>query len=259
MIFPLNNSQLREEVVISLEGKISPLPIKDRDGNYNQRVECIVFVAGDTQPQSEAFYGMVQLLNEAKKRCKAVLAERGMGIMCTEQELDQTAAAIAFGLGKYVPRPPPHPIHKTFKDHPGTMISPLRNKVGYDYRRSIQKNQEDNDISPLPTVLLKYPILLACGPVKRQETLQCLVNVLGSIDALQFLLLLETTGELLNFKLERFRCLNRGTPTDPKAEDKASGKSQKISVTDDKRRVIKRLLKEAEDFAEEDTKVLKDD
>ncbi|KAI3911955.1 hypothetical protein MKW98_010899 [Papaver atlanticum] len=40
---------------------------------------------------------------------------------------------------------------------PGDDLMPFwRNKVGYDYRRSIQENQEDNDKSPLPTYYYRF-------------------------------------------------------------------------------------------------------
>ena len=67
-------------------------------------------------------------------------------------------------------------------------------------------------------------------------------------------------------------CLDRGTPQievtfevdangilNVKAEDKASGKSEKITITNDKGRLsqeeIDRMVREAEEFAEEDKKI----
>lgn len=67
-------------------------------------------------------------------------------------------------------------------------------------------------------------------------------------------------------------CLNRGTPQievtfeldansilSVKAEDKASGKSEKVTITNDKGRLsqeeIERMVQEAEEYAEEDKKV----
>lgn len=72
--------------------------------------------------------------------------------------------------------------------------------------------------------------------------------------------------------ISRFFFLNRGTPQievtfevdangilNVKAEDKASGRSEKITVTNDKGRTsqeeIDRMVREAEEFAEEDKKV----
>ncbi|CAL5360458.1 unnamed protein product [Camellia sinensis] len=44
---------------------------------------------------------LVDLLDEAKSRCKAVLVERGKGDEWTEEELDQTAEAVGYGAVKY--------------------------------------------------------------------------------------------------------------------------------------------------------------
>ncbi|KAL7254189.1 hypothetical protein ACSBR1_008568 [Camellia fascicularis] len=44
---------------------------------------------------------LVDLLDEAKSRCKAVLVERGKADEWTEEELDQTAEAVGYGAVKY--------------------------------------------------------------------------------------------------------------------------------------------------------------
>lgn len=89
---------------------------------------------------------------------------------------------------------------------------------------------------------------------------------------LHFFSLDNCTNNFLGSELETWYCLNRGTPQievtfevdangilNVKAEDKGTGKAEKITITNDKGRLsqeeIERMVREAEEFAEEDKKV----
>jgi arginyl-tRNA synthetase len=92
------------EMFFSAAKKAGWLPVEDDKYPKTSHVGFGLVLGDDGKrfrTRSTEVVKLVDLLDEAKVRCKSVLVERGKGDEWTAEELDQTAEAIGYGAVKY--------------------------------------------------------------------------------------------------------------------------------------------------------------